>query len=107
MGVRHYLTARPASSAPAGKPCNPPSPGWLRRASFATLLSIVHHSSLIVSADTHYVALTGGHIPPFTNWADAATDIQSAVDEASPGDVVLVSNGVYDRSSPDLPAKRL
>ncbi|MCX7002027.1 MAG: hypothetical protein NTV22_01995, partial [bacterium] len=45
---------------------------------------------------THYVALNGGHVPPFTNgWASAASNIQSVVDVALPGDAVLVSNGVY------------
>ena len=43
----------------------------------------------------HYVALTGGHVPPFTSWADAATNLQAAVDAASVGETVWVTNGVY------------
>lgn len=46
-------------------------------------------------ARTNYVALDGLHIPPFTNWLTAATNIQDAVDVARDGDVVLVSSGVY------------
>lgn len=49
------------------------------------------------AARTIYVAEPGqgGHVLPFTNWVDAATNIQSAIDEAGNGDTVLISNGTY------------
>ncbi len=43
----------------------------------------------------NYVSFSGSHTPPFTSWAIAATDIQSAIDVASNGDTVLVTNGTY------------
>ena len=46
-------------------------------------------------AETHYVSLSGSHIAPFTDWMTAATNIQAAIDAASAGDTVLVSNGIY------------
>lgn len=42
-----------------------------------------------------YVSLSGGHQPPFKRWIDAATNIQAAIDAAYPGEIVLVSNGIY------------
>ena len=47
------------------------------------------------TAVTHYVSLSGNHVPPFTNWVDAARDIQSAISVSVDGDTVLVTNGVY------------
>ena len=44
----------------------------------------------------HYVAPGGNHVWPFITWADAAHDLQSAVDAADPLDAVFVSNGVYN-----------
>jgi len=50
----------------------------------------------ICVATERFVSLAGGHVPPFTTWADAATNIQSAIDAASTADVIWVTNGVYD-----------
>ena len=51
--------------------------------------------ALPAAAATNYVSQLGAHVPPFTNWVNAATNIQPALDVALPGSIVLVSDGVY------------
>ncbi|MDD4870135.1 MAG: leucine-rich repeat domain-containing protein [Kiritimatiellae bacterium] len=53
-------------------------------------------SPVILHADIHYVSPFGANNPPYTNWADAATAIQSAIDVAASNDTILVTNGVYE-----------
>src|SRR5579883_1484937 len=47
------------------------------------------------NATDRYVSPLGGHVPPFTDWSSAATNIQAAVDASAAGDRVWVTNGVY------------
>jgi len=48
------------------------------------------------SADTRYVWQDSpSPVPPHTNWATAAHNIQKAVDAAAAGDEIVVTNGVY------------
>ena len=62
-------------------------------------------------AATHYVAAGGGNEAPYTNWEMAAHSIQAAMDVATAGGVVVVSNGVYeerlDFGGKDLEVKSL
>ena len=67
---------------------------------FVLFLPLVTH----VSAVTNYV-WQGSPAPlaPYTSWKTAAHTIQGAVDAADPGNLVLVTNGVYAAGSTVTP----
>lgn len=46
-----------------------------------------------------YVALNNPGTAPYTNWATAAPDIQSAIDVSRADDTIWVSNGLYETGS--------
>ncbi len=68
----------------------------IKTAKFLFLLftfSIIHQPFSI--AEIHYVSHTGNNVPPYLTWEDAADSIQTAINVCSPGDTVIVANGVY------------
>ena len=57
-----------------------------------------------LSAGTLFVSLQSTNpVPPFPNWATAATNIQQAVNAAAAGDDVVVTNGIYGAVNVDKP----
>jgi hypothetical protein len=53
--------------------------------------------ALRAAATTYYVNINNATpSSPYTNWSMASTDIQSAINQATNGDLVLVTNGVYN-----------
>jgi hypothetical protein len=66
----------------------------------STLLMATPHSL----ATTLFVRQASPNpVPPFTNWATAASDIQQAVAAAAAGDEVVVTNGIYGSVNADKP----
>ena len=54
-------------------------------------------------ATVRFVSPLGAGVPPFLSWNDAATNIQDAIEVASAGDVIWVTNGVYARGGKAIP----
>lgn len=51
----------------------------------------------LLKAATHFVNLSSSNPTlPYSSWDTAANTIQDAIDAATDGDVILVTNGVYD-----------
>ncbi len=62
----------------------------------AVLISLAFVLGFNARATTFYVNIGNpAPVAPYTNWTTAATDIQSAIDAATNGDLILVTNGVY------------
>lgn len=72
----------------------------LRLGFWLLLLLLAAVPSRTGAAVTHYVNLENSTpVSPFLDWETAATSIQAAVDAASAGDEIVVSNGVYQTGS--------
>jgi hypothetical protein len=60
------------------------------------LIGLLTSLAVNVPASVLYVDLNCTNaLPPYANWATAATNIQDAIDAATNADLILVTNGIY------------
>ena len=61
----------------------------------ATLLALLLPIPVLRAAQLFVSQIGSSPTPPYGSWATAARNIQQAVDASQPGDLILVSNGIY------------
>jgi len=63
---------------------------------FRTILLALFLPIPVLRAANLFVSQIGSNpTPPYGSWATAATNVQQAVNASAPGDLILVSNGIY------------
>ncbi|MEI7733135.1 MAG: hypothetical protein WCO56_26420 [Verrucomicrobiota bacterium] len=71
--------------------------GYIGTSSALTVALLWLLVSWVAQAETRYVWINSPNpSAPYTNWETAAQNIQAAVDAAQAGDIVLVTNGMYN-----------
>ena len=95
-GLRHSFASIPLPTGRGdGRSSARPIPWFL-----LVLLALACALTQARAAVTHFVNLNNAaSVSPYLTWASAATTIQAAVDAASAGDEIVVSNGVYQSGS--------